>query len=310
MIAAHNSPFVRERNAASNQIYPVLNQLNDGIRGLQFQTQRPDSSGPIRLCHTSCDILDAGTLEDYLATVKGWLDANPYEVIGIIMGNNNGQSTRIPITDFITPFRDSGMLDYVWTPTTRYLNITQWPTLGELIIRNKRVIVTIDSGADEEQVPWILNQFDYMWETPFSPTDPTFPCTQSRPANQPIEVTRERMYIMNHNLNIEISISSVSILIPAYSLLDQVNAVSGNGSVGLSVQNCTATWDRPPNWIIVDYYNFGNFNGSVFQVAATANGVEYDAGHCCGSARVSAAVALDAHSLVLISIVVLLSFIL
>jgi hypothetical protein len=33
MVVAHNSPFVVPRNAASNQVYPVLNQLEDGIRG-------------------------------------------------------------------------------------------------------------------------------------------------------------------------------------------------------------------------------------------------------------------------------------
>jgi hypothetical protein len=33
MVVAHNSPFVKAHNAASNQLYPVLNQLNDGIRG-------------------------------------------------------------------------------------------------------------------------------------------------------------------------------------------------------------------------------------------------------------------------------------
>jgi hypothetical protein len=34
--------------------------------------------------------------------------------------------------------------------------------------------------------------------------------------------------------------------------------------------------------LLVDYYNFGNVNGSVFEVAAKANGVTYDAGLCCG----------------------------
>jgi hypothetical protein len=38
MVVAHNSPFVREHNAASNQEYPVLNQLNDGIRGCKPPT--------------------------------------------------------------------------------------------------------------------------------------------------------------------------------------------------------------------------------------------------------------------------------
>jgi hypothetical protein len=37
MVVAHNSPFVKEHNAASNQILPVLTQLNDGIRGREFK---------------------------------------------------------------------------------------------------------------------------------------------------------------------------------------------------------------------------------------------------------------------------------
>jgi hypothetical protein len=36
MVVAHNSPFVRTHNAASNQVYPVLDQLNDGVRGCTF----------------------------------------------------------------------------------------------------------------------------------------------------------------------------------------------------------------------------------------------------------------------------------
>ena len=73
------------------------------------------------------------------------------------------------------------------------------------------------------------------------------------------------------------------ILIPAYTLLDEVNAVSGNGSLGRNVDNCTAMWGRPPNFLLVDYYNYGNFNGSVFQVAATANNVTYNQNQCCGT---------------------------
>jgi hypothetical protein len=42
-------------------------------------------------------------------------------------------------------------------------------------------------------------------------------------------------------------------------------------------------WGRPPNFLLVDYYNFGNFNGSVFQVAAEANNVSYNRNSCCGS---------------------------
>jgi hypothetical protein len=36
MVVAHNSPFVKEHNAASNQVLPVLTQLKDGIRGCKL----------------------------------------------------------------------------------------------------------------------------------------------------------------------------------------------------------------------------------------------------------------------------------
>jgi hypothetical protein len=266
---------------------------------VQFETQKPNASSEIRLCHTSCDILDVGTLQSYLSTVKGWLDDNPYEVIAIIMGNNNGQSTRIPVTDYVQPFQQAGMQKYLWTPPSSNLNLTGWPTLGEMVLRNKRVVVMLDYGTNQTEVPWLLSEFDYMWETPFSPTDPSFPCTQQRPPNQAEDVSRDRMYMLNHNLNIGITLSGANgILVPAYGLLDQVNAASGNGSLGLNVANCEQMWNRPPNWLLVDYYNFGNFNGSVFEVAANANNVTYDRGSCCGSTVTSDAGTLSRLSTV------------
>jgi hypothetical protein len=222
-----------------------------------------------------------------------------------MMGNNNGKDIRIPVTDYVGPFQDSRIIDYLWTPPSPSLNLTDWPTLAELIIRNKRVVVMLDYGADQNQVPWLLSEFNYQWQTPFSPTNPAFPCTQQRPPNQAEEVSRNRMYMMNHNLNIEVSLPGVSsILIPAYSLLDEVNAVSGNGSVGLNVEHCENMWDRPPNWILVDYYNYGNFNGSVFQVAATANNVTYSDQSCCGTDGTSAAQIIRSQGLFIASLFV------
>jgi len=46
--------------------------------------------------------------------------------------------------------------------------------------------------------------------------------------------------------------------------------------------NTTATWGRPPNFLLVDYYNYGNFPGSVFEVAAQMNNVTYNR-TCCGA---------------------------
>lgn len=251
---------------------------------MQFATIRPNPTSDIRLCHTSCDLLDVGTLESYLVRVRNWLDDNPYEVLAIIMGNNPGQNERISPSDYATVFQNAGMTKYVWTPDASSLSLDEWPTLSEMILLQKRVVVMLDYGADQSNVPWLLSEFDYMWETPFSPTDPAFPCTQDRPPNQAEDVSRKRMYMANHNLNVQLT---PTILIPAYGFIDQVNADSGNSSLGLATINCEAMWGRPPNWLLVDYYNFGNFNGSVFSVAAAANNVPYDRDSCCGSLRKS-----------------------
>jgi len=52
----------------------------------------------------------------------------------------------------------------------------------------------------------------------------------------------------------------------------------------------------------VDYYNFGNFNGSVFQVAADANNVTYNRNSCCGMQTMSAARKLNPEVLVALSV--------
>lgn len=262
---------------------------------VQFETYYPNATAGLHLCHTSCDLLDVGTLESYLNRVRGWLDTHPYEVIAIIMGNDN----RVPPTTYIEPFQNAGMLQYLYTPPKPNATLEDWPTLAQMILLNKRVVVMLDYLANQTEVPWLLDEFSYQWETPFSPTDPAFPCTAQRPSNQDDDVSRNKMYMANHNLNIDVELLGQSVLIPAHTLLNEVNAVSGNGSLGRNVDHCTAMWGRPPNWLLVDYYNFGNFNGSVFQVAADANGVAYERNECCGSAVASAASDADINKLAL-----------
>lgn len=46
-------------------------------------------NGTVRMCHTSCNILDAGTLQDYLTTVAGWVRTHPYDVVTIIIANGD-----------------------------------------------------------------------------------------------------------------------------------------------------------------------------------------------------------------------------
>jgi hypothetical protein len=49
------------------------------------------------------------------------------------------------------------------------------------------------------------------------------------------------MYLANHNLNTEIAIAGTSILVPNTAQINQTNAVTGEGSLGLMVNDCAGT---------------------------------------------------------------------
>lgn len=127
-----------------------------------------------------------------------------------------------------------------------------------------------------------------MFETPFSPTDPSFPCTAQRPPNIAQATAEQKLYLANHNLDVEFSLLGADILIPDFANIATVNGVTGSSSLETMAETCVADWGRPPNFLLVDFYNEGTFtmngqtrNGSVFEVAATMNGLTYSRS-CCG----------------------------
>ncbi|KAF2461259.1 PLC-like phosphodiesterase [Lineolata rhizophorae] len=273
-VCAHNSPFVRQNNAASNQYYPVTDQLNDGIRMLQGQIHYVNET--LLYCHTSCDLLNAGPMEDYLTTVADWVKTHPYDVITILLGNHD----QVDVSLFTGPIQNAGLSRYLYTPPQIPMGLDDWPTLSDMILTQKRVVFFMDYKANQTKVPYILDEFSQLWETPFSPTDPDFPCTVQRPPDLSDEKARDRLYMANHNLNVEVSFSGETLLIPDTANIVDTNAVNGSSSLGAMTDECTANWGRPPNFLLVDYYSAGN--GSVFEVAAQANNVSYDR-ECCGT---------------------------
>lgn len=285
-VCAHNSPFAVRNNAGSNQALGVTAQLNDGIRMLQFQTHYVN--GTMYACHTSCDLLNAGTVEAYFTEVAQWVRAHPFDVVTILIGNygysrkdDNGKPL-VTSSNYVAPIENSGLRPYIYQPPKTAMELNDWPTLGEMIIGNDRVVMFIDYNFDTEAVPYILWEFYNMWETPFSPTDPSFPCTVDRPDGLSKEKQRDMLYMANHNLNVEVSIGTFSLLIPNTVQINTTNSIEGPGSLGLQANQCTSDWGRPPNFLLVDYYNYGPTNGSVFEVAARANKVTYNR-ECCGT---------------------------
>ena len=113
-----------------------------------------------------------------------------------------------------------------YVPTQVPMNISSWPTLSDMILMGKRAVIFIDYNANQTEIPYILDEFSQMWETPFSPTNQSFPCTQQRPPNLSRQTAENRMYMANHNLNTEISLAGTSLLVPTTALINQTNALS------------------------------------------------------------------------------------
>ncbi|KDE02365.1 hypothetical protein MVLG_07079 [Microbotryum lychnidis-dioicae p1A1 Lamole] len=265
IIGTHNSYGVSSGNVAANQNYPVTTQLNNGIRLLQVQGHM--NNGSLHLCHTSCFLLDAGTLTSYLTLVKTWLDANPNEVLTLVLVNSDG----IAPSTWAASYAASGMDDYSYTPSSVPIAYNDWPTYKSLIDSGKRAISFLAQNADFEAVPYLIDEFTNVWETPYDETSTSFPCTVDRVTGS----YSDKMYMMNHFLGRNVSLLGETFTVPATSSLNQTNAATGTGSLGAQASSCFSQYKYYPTFTLVDYYDVGN--GSVFQYAAKLNGVSYTA---------------------------------
>ncbi|WZH43667.1 PLC-like phosphodiesterase [Fusarium acuminatum] len=240
-IGTHNSAFVGKL-PVHNQYISVIEQLDLGVRFLQAQTQNKD--GDIQMCHTHCWELDEGPLEDYLQEISDWMGKNPDEVVTLLLTNIDA----LPIEKYDDAFNSTGLKEFVFRPEKK-LAFDDWPTLQKFLDDGTRLVVFMDYNMDESKVDYIINEFDYFWETPFGETDSSFPtCEVDRPENgDPTKL----MGIMNHMLNHDV----LGIVIP-----NQVDAEETNSaeSIQSQVDLCEGNWSRRPNVILLDWVNVGD----------------------------------------------------
>lgn len=267
VVGAHNSYTASNTNLAANQDYGVTQQLTDGVRLLQNQVH--NQNGTLELCHTSCLLYDGGSLASYLTKVKTFVDANPNEVVSLLLVNIDDQ----PPSAFAAVYESVGLDQLSWSPPAAIVATNAWPTLGSMVDSNKRVVTFMDNSADFTTVPYILDEFSNMWEDYYDVTDPSgFNCTVQRFTGD----TTDQMYLINHYLYEISDLFGGSTPVPDKSALPVTNGVSGVGSLGEEAGvTCLAQHPRAPTFLLVDFYDWGQ--GSVFEVAANVNGVQYQA---------------------------------
>lgn len=236
---------------------------------LQAQTHTTNSSSGsgIQLCHTSCSLLDGGTLEAWLGQVKSWAEANPTEVLSLLLVNQE----NISPSKFATAFNSSGVTPLVYQPSGKMSSKEQWPTLGSMIDSRARIVTYLSAGADES-VPWLQSEFDTMWETPYDQTSTPLNCSIDRKGAG--TTTNGQMYLVNNYKDQSIA----GLLAP-----DKSSAVSINSetSVKQTADSCAAGAGHGayPNFILIDFVGEGNSSAwqGPFQAAAQMNSIKYSA---------------------------------
>ncbi|KXS99484.1 hypothetical protein AC578_3771 [Pseudocercospora eumusae] len=259
-LGTHNAPFLRDASTdystSGNQFYNTSQQLSAGVRLLTAQVQTPDNSTSLHVCHTSCSLLDAGTLSSWLSEVKTWLDSNANEVVTILLVNGASASA----SDLAAAYTSSGLDSYAYTPAATSASSSTWPTLESLISNGTRAMNFIASLDENSAAPYLMNEFTYIAENRYDNTAPTnYTCDVDRPANKPTSeiLSQGYMTLMNHFLYEQ---QLFNIQSPNESYASTTNAPSGRGgtgNLGDSANECTKVYGKAPNFLLVDFFNMG-----------------------------------------------------
>lgn len=215
-------------------------------------------------------------MKDYLATVKSFLDSHPNEVVTLLLTNPESLSMK---SAFLPVFNSSGISSYAYVPPSLPVAHSAWPTLGSMISSGKRLVTFIDFGADKEgdTVPFLLPEFQHIWETPYDSTNASFPCSVNRTAG-PLP-NEEHMYMINHFLDLDLF---EGILIPDELSASKTNSVD---SILSDAAGCThLASNRNPSFVLLDWID----QGQAFLAADRLNGLSQPQNATASSSAVAA----------------------
>lgn len=210
-----------------NQPYGLTRQLQDGVRAMMLDTWLYE--GEPMLCHSYCE-LGSQPLHEGLGEVQDFLDASPGEVLILIF------------EDHIEPELSVQVLSEVGLDQRAILPPAPgeaWPTLGELVEADRRVLMVAESGGGAAE--WYGAAWTELFDTPYSfESVEDFSCELNRGAPE------NSLFLVNHWVSDPLSTED--------------NAVEANAAAVLEarVRDCEQQWDRRVNVLAVDHYAVGD----------------------------------------------------
>ncbi|KAL4372750.1 hypothetical protein AHAS_Ahas05G0013000 [Arachis hypogaea] len=222
--------------APMNQDDTVADQLKNGVRG--FMLDMYDFMNDIWLCHSAqgkCYNFTAfQPAINVLKDMKSFLDANPSEIITIII--EDYVSSPQGLTKV---FKNSGLSNYMFPLSRMPKNGQDWPTVDDMVQKNQRVLV-FTSKRDKEASEGIAYQWTYMVENQYGDDGMKNGSCPNRAESPAMNTKSRSLVLMNYfpstpNRSAACADNSA----PLVSMMKTCYAASGN---------------RWPNFIAIDYY--------------------------------------------------------
>jgi hypothetical protein len=128
-----------------------------------------------------------------------------------------------------------------------------------MIDKGERLVTFINPlTPDRNNAPYLLNEFDFLWENAYDiTTAPGFSCTSDRPSSTTtMSEAREsgKMFLMNHVLYWQQAFGSKT---PDRRELANTNSWNGTGGLGKHLKKCANEYWRQPMFVLIDFFNVG-----------------------------------------------------
>lgn len=133
--------------------FPNASKIEIAAANKVFDRVGVEKRDGLFLCHIVCQ-LGSTPLENTLEEFKDFLKNNRHDVIVLVIEDN------ISTQDTLKAFEDAGLTKYAYE-----YNGGAWPTMRELVRKNKRLIVM---GENTQTNYWYMNAWENTMDTPYN----------------------------------------------------------------------------------------------------------------------------------------------
>ncbi|MBK1831987.1 hypothetical protein JIN77_14720 [Verrucomicrobiaceae bacterium R5-34] len=229
----------------ANQKHTIAAQLDNGVHALMLDIWKQDGQLVLRHGPEMARFLGSKKFSIELKTLHDFLTKHPDSVITLIL------ESKVPAAEVAREISQAGLARFC-----HFQDPTKpWPTLTAMRASGKRLVVFSDRVARGKAVPkWYMPVWDHAWETNWQAKNTAdLLAAKARRGKR-----SNRLFILNHFITTGLPKIEHAKVANAAPFLQQ--------RVDLAVK----TFQRKPNFLVLDFYHLGDGFNVVKRLNATA----------------------------------------